>query len=123
MNSFTSKTSKLIAGTTLSAALLGGALVAGPAQAAEPAPAPPTTNAVDVGVGVDLDPIAIIGAIKDAVNNQADRAGAVQAALDVGYYSASNPDRLTVAVVNKDQDIQVSGEVADAQTIAIKDGN
>ena len=122
MNTFTSKTTKLVAGTALSGALFAGAFIAVPAQAAEPAPAS-TSASVGGNVNVNLDPVAIGNAIKEAVNNQSDRGGAVQAALDVGYYSAGNPDRLTVAVVNKNQDIQVEGEIADAQSIDIKDGN
>jgi hypothetical protein len=122
MNSFTSKTTKLVAGATLSGALLAGAFVAVPAQAAEDTSSG-TTSSVSGSVNVNLDPVAIGNAIKEAVNNQSDRGGAVQAALDVGYYNAGNPDRLTVAVVNKNQPINVQGEIADAQSIDIKDGN
>ncbi|OIH97537.1 MULTISPECIES: hypothetical protein [unclassified Curtobacterium] len=124
MNSFKSKSVKLFAGTALSGAVIAGALVAAPAQAVEPAPAPSSSTA-DLGgnVNVNLDPVALVNAIKDAVNDQGDRGGAVQAALDVGYWNAGNPDRLTVAVVNKNQDITVEGDVADAQSIDIKGGN
>lgn len=117
MNAFSSKTKKMIAGIAITgAAFTGiGAAAAVPAQAAD--------SPVSGSVNVNLDPVAIVNAIKDAVNDQSDRSGAVNAALDVGYYSASNPDRLTVAVVNKDQPIDVTGDVADAQSIDIKGGN
>jgi hypothetical protein len=121
MNSFKRKSVKLLAGTALGGAVIAGAFVAAPAQAAEPAPS--TSASVGGNVNVNLDPVAIVNAIKDAVNDQSDRGGAVQAALDVGYWNAGNPDRLTVAVVNKNQDITVSGDVADAQSIDIKGGN
>ncbi|MGN8049031.1 hypothetical protein ACTJKO_05030 [Curtobacterium sp. 22159] len=123
MNSFTSKTLKTLAGTVVGGAVVAGAFVAVPAQAAEPAPTPSASSSVGGSVNVNLDPVAIVNAIKDAVNDQSDRGGAVQAALDVGYWNAGNPDRLTVAVVNKNQDITVEGEVADAQSIDIKGGN
>ncbi|MGU3409506.1 hypothetical protein ACLBWP_05310 [Microbacterium sp. M1A1_1b] len=125
MNSFTSKTVKTLAGTALGGAMIAGALVAAPAQAAEPAPTASASSSVggSGNVNVNLDPVAIVNAIKDAVNDQSDRGGAVQAALDVGYWNAGNPDRLTVAVVNKNQDITVEGDVADAQSIDIKGGN
>ncbi len=122
MNSFKRKSLALATGTAITGAVITGALVAGPAQAAEPAP---SSSTADVGgsVNVNLDPVAIVNAIADAVNDQSDRGGAVQAALDVGYWNAGNPDRLTVAVVNKNQDISVQGDVADAQSIDIKGGN
>ncbi|WP_282819263.1 hypothetical protein [Curtobacterium flaccumfaciens] len=122
MNSFKRKSVKLLAGTALGGAVIAGAFVAAPAQAAEPEP-PSTSSSVGGSVNVNLDPVAIVNAIKDAVNDQSDRGGAVQAALDVGYWNAGNPDRLTVAVVNKNQDITVEGDVADAQSIDIKGGN
>jgi hypothetical protein len=123
MKTFTSKTTKLVAGTALTGALLvGGIAATAPAQAAEAAPAVSAADSPITG-SVTLDPIAIVNAIKEAVNNQSDRAGAVNAALDVGYYSKDNPDRLTVAVVNKDQPIDVMGDIADAQPIDIKDGH
>ncbi|WP_254786997.1 hypothetical protein [Curtobacterium sp. MCBA15_001] len=123
MNSFQSKTMKTLAGTALGGALVAGAFVAAPAHAAEPAPTSSPSSSVGGSVNVNLDPVAIVNAIKDAVNDQSDRSGAVQAALDVGYWNAGNPDRLTVAVVNKDQPITVEGDVADAQSIDIKGGN
>ncbi|GGL06688.1 hypothetical protein JOE58_001837 [Curtobacterium luteum] len=122
MNSFKRTSLKLATGTAITGAVIAGAFVAAPAQAAEPAP---SSSMADVGgsVNVNLDPVAIVNAIADAVNDQSDRGGAVQAALDVGYRNAGNPDRLTVAVVNKNQDITVEGDVADAQSIDIKGGN
>lgn len=101
-----------------------GMAAAAPASAAETAPsstAPAFTGGGNVNV--NLDPLAIANAIKDAVNDQGDREGAVHAALDVGYWNSANPDRLTVAVVNKNQDIQVSGDVAHAEHMDIKGGN
>lgn len=122
MNSFKRKSLTFATGTAITGAVIAGALVAAPAQAAEPAP---SSSTADIGgsVNVNLDPVAIVNAIADAVNDQSDRGGAVQAALDVGYWNAGNPDRLTVAVVNKNQDISVQGDVADAQSIDIKGGN
>lgn len=122
MNSFKRKSLTFATGTAITGAAIAGALVAAPAQAAEPAP---SSSTADIGgsVSVNLDPVAIVNAIADAVNDQSDRGGAVQAALDVGYWNAGNPDRLTVAVVNKNQDISVQGDVADAQSIDIKGGN
>lgn len=120
---------------TLATAAIGGVALtgigmaaAGPASAAAPAaaPAPASTAPAFTGSGnvnVNLDPVAIANAIKDAVNDQSDRSGAVKAALDVGYWNNGNPDRMTVAVVNKNQDIQVSGDVAHAESIDIKGGS
>ncbi|KTR04138.1 hypothetical protein NS184_12580 [Curtobacterium luteum] len=122
MNSFKRKSLTFATGTAITGAAIAGALVAAPAQAAEPAPSSSTAD-IGGGVSVNLDPVAIVNAIADAVNDQSDRGGAVQAALDVGYWNAGNPDRLTVAVVNKNQDISVQGDVADAQSIDIKGGN
>lgn len=124
MNAFTSKTAKLLAGTALAGASLTA--VALPAHAADAAaPAPSSAASADAGgsVNVNLDPVAIGNAIADAVNDQSDRGGAVRAALDVGYLNDGNPDRLTVAVVNKNQDISVEGEVAHAESIDIKGGS
>lgn len=123
MNSFTKKTRTTLIATAVGGLVVTGAFVAGPAQAAEPAPSESSSFTGGGNVNVNLDPVAIVNAIKDAVNDQGDRNGAVQAALDVGYWNAGNPDRLTVAVVNKNQDIAVEGEVADAQSIDIKGGN
>lgn len=102
-----------------------GIAAAGPASAAT-APAPASTSPAASGSGnvnVNLDPVAIVNAISDAINDKSDRAGAVEAGLDVGYWNNANPDRLTVAIVNKNQDIQVSGDVAHAENIDIKGGN
>ncbi|MFE5774459.1 hypothetical protein [Brachybacterium sp. NPDC056505] len=123
MNAFRSKTVKLLAGTAMAGAVLTGAVL--PAQAAQAAPAPNAGASAEVSPGADvsLDPVAIGNAIKDAVNNEDGRSGALRAALDVGYYNDANPDRLTVAVVNKDQDINVEGDIANAENIDIKDGN
>ncbi|GAA1490666.1 hypothetical protein [Brachybacterium sacelli] len=123
MNAFTSKTAKLLAGTVVAGASITA--VALPAQAAQAAAPAPSSAAADVGgdVSVNLDPVAIGNAIADAVNDQDDRGGAVRAALDVGYLNDGNPDRLTVAVVNKNQDISVEGEVAHAEPIDIKGGS
>lgn len=126
MNVMKSKTAKSLAGTALAGASI--AAVAGPASAAPApaAPAPAATSApsteVGGGVNVNLDPVAIGNAVKDAINDQKDRGGKVRAALDVGFYNENNPDRLTVAVVNKNQDINVEGEIAHAENVDIQGG-
>ncbi|OUE31002.1 hypothetical protein BFL35_07260 [Clavibacter michiganensis] len=127
MSKLTSKTTRIVA----TAALSGGMIAAlsgfatAPAQASEPAAPAAESSQVNSPVtgSVTLDPVAIVGAITAAVNDQSDRSGAVLAALDIGYYSADNPDRLTVAVVNKNQDIVVEGAIVDAKPIDIKGGS
>jgi hypothetical protein len=127
MSTLTSTTTRIIATAALGGGMIAalGGFAAAPAQAAEqPAPDPKTSAAASPITGsVSLDPVAIVNAINVAVNDQRDRNGAVQAALDVGYYNAGNPDRLTVAVVNKNQDIYVEGAIVDAKPIAIKGGS
>ncbi|KDP92531.1 MULTISPECIES: hypothetical protein [Clavibacter] len=125
MSKLKSKTTKTIAAATLSGALIAGlsGFAAAPAQAAEPAPAASSEVNSPITGSVNLDPVAIIAAVSAAVNDQGDRNGAVLAALDVGYYNAGNPDRLTVAVVNKNQPIDVTGAIVDAQPIDIKGGS
>lgn len=117
------KTTALVAGTVLAGSLTAGAAV--PAHAAESATAPSSAQKVDGGgnVNVNLDPVAIVNAVKDAVNDQKDRGGAVRAALDVGFYNDANPDRLTVAVINKNQDINAEGDIAHAEPVDIKGGS
>jgi hypothetical protein len=125
MSKLTSKTTRIVATAALSGGMIAAlsGFAAAPAQAAEPtAPESSEVNSPVTG-SVTLDPVAIIGAISEAVNDQGDREGAVKAALDVGYYNAGNPDRLTVAVVNKNQDITVEGAIVDAQPIDIKGGS
>ncbi|KZC94571.1 MULTISPECIES: hypothetical protein [Clavibacter] len=127
MSKLTSTTTRIAATAALGGGMIAalGGFAAAPALAAEaPAPDPKTSAATSPITGsVTLDPVAIVNAINVAVNDQRDRNGAVQAALDVGYYNAGNPDRLTVAVVNKNQDIYVEGAIADAKPIAIKGGS
>lgn len=125
MNVLKTKTAKLLAGTALAGASIAAVAVPANAAPAQAAPAPPAASSTEVGAGVDvsLDPVAIGNAIKDAVNDQKDRGGAVRAAMDVGFYNEANPDRLTVAVVNKNQDINVEGEIANAEHIDIKGGS
>ncbi|EFG46475.1 hypothetical protein HMPREF0183_2197 [Brevibacterium mcbrellneri ATCC 49030] len=101
-----------------------GIAAANPAAAADEKPASSSSSYSGSGnVNVNFDPVAIVDSIVAAVNDQDDRSGAVKAATEVGYYSKDNPDRMSVAVVNKNQDIQVSGEIADAKNIDIKGGN
>jgi hypothetical protein len=126
MSKLKSKTATLLATAAVSGIAITGlsGFAAAPAQAATTAPASPESSTGSPITGsVTLDPVAIIGAISSAVNDQSDREGAVKAALDVGYYNAANPERLTVAVVNKNQDITVEGSIADAQAIDIKGGS
>jgi hypothetical protein len=125
MSKLTSKTTRIIATAALSGGMIAAlsGFAAAPAQAAEAAPAGSSQMASPITGSVTLDPVAIVGAIGAAVNDQGDRDGAVKAALDVGYYNAGNPDHLTVAVVNKNQDINVEGAIVDAQPIDIKGGS
>jgi hypothetical protein len=128
MSKPTTTTTRIVATAVLGGGMIAalGGFAAAPALAAEQAtPADPKTSAAASPItgSVSLDPVAIVNAINVAVNDQRDRNGAVQAALDVGYYNAGNPDRLTVAVVNKNQDIFVEGAIVDAKPIAIKGGS
>jgi len=126
MSKLKSKTATLLATAAVSGIAITGlsGFAAAPAQAETTAPASPESSTGSPITGsVTLDPVAIVGAISAAVNDQGDRSGAVLAALDVGYYNAGNPDRLTVAVVNKNQDIAVEGSIVDAQPIDIKGGS
>jgi hypothetical protein len=127
MSKPTSTTTRVIATAALGGSLIAalGGFAAAPALAAEQAAPDPKTSAAASPItgSVSLDPVAIVNAINVAVNDQRDRNGAVQAALDVGYYNAGNPDRLTVAVVNKNQDIYVEGAIVDAKPINIKGGS
>jgi hypothetical protein len=128
MSKPTTTTTRIVATAVLGGGMIAalGGFAAAPALAAEQAaPADPRTSAAASPItgSVSLDPVAIVNAINVAVNDQRDRNGAVQAALDVGYYDAGNPDRLTVAVVNKNQDIFVEGAIVDAKPIAIKGGS
>lgn len=126
MSKLKSKTATIIAAVAVSGVAVTGlsGFAAAPAQAATTAPASPESSTGSPITGsVTLDPLAIVSAISAAVNDQGDRSGAVLAALDVGYYNAGNPDRLTVAVVNKNQDITVEGSIVDAQPIDIKGGS
>jgi hypothetical protein len=116
MSKPTTTTIRIVATAVLGGGMIAalGGFAAAPALAAEQAtPADPKTSAAASPItgSVSLDPVAIVNAINVAVNDQRDRNGAVQAALDVGYYNAGNPDRLTVAVVNKNQDIYVEGAI------------
>ena len=132
MSKLKSKTATIIAAAAVSGVAITGlsgfaaapaqAQTQGQAQTTAPA-APESSTGSPITGSVTLDPIAIVGAIGAAVNDQGDREGAVKAALDVGYYNAGNPERLTVAVVNKNQDINVEGSIADAQPIDIKGGS
>ncbi|MBC7761128.1 MAG: hypothetical protein H7201_04895 [Candidatus Saccharibacteria bacterium] len=117
------KITKILAGTALAGMTLTslGVVGAAPAQAATATSA--SQNSYSASAEVTLDVEAIISAIYSAVNDHSDRGGAVQAGLDVGYWNAGNPDRLTVAIVNKNQNIIVEGDVADARYIDIKGGN
>ena len=115
MSKLKSKTATLLATAAVSGIAITGlsGFAAAPAQAETTAPASPESSTGSPITGsVTLDPVAIVGAISAAVNDQGDREGAVKAALDVGYYNAGNPERLTVAVVNKNQDITVEGAIA-----------
>jgi hypothetical protein len=127
MSKPTSTTTRVIATAALGGSLIAalGGFAAAPALAAEQAAPDPKTSAAASPItgSVSLDPVAIVNAINVAVNDQRDRNGAVQAALDVGYYNAGNPGRLTVAVVNKNQDIYVEGAIVDAKPINIKGGS
>lgn len=111
-----SKTCKIASTAVLTGALaVGGAAMATPAMAA-PAAAPAAS--ASGAANVNFDPVAIGNAIRDAVNDQDDRGGAVRAALDV----ASAQSGVNVAVANKNQDVSSSGEVW-AEHLDIKGGS
>ncbi len=114
---------KVITTTAAVGALgLGGIAVAAPAQAAVPAEPVGSQisqqESVSGDVSLSFDPVAVANAIKDAVNDQSDRGGAVRAALDV----ASAQSKVNVAIANKDQDTTSQGEVW-AEHLDIKGGN
>lgn len=107
---------------------IAGTVAAGAASpaVAQEAPAPGVEQKVDVGVSID--PVTVVDSIRDAVNDQDDRGGAVRAGLDIAYTQTEGKSIdgqgpvTAVAIANKNQDINSEGQIW-AEPIDIKGGN
>lgn len=100
-----------------------GASFASPASAATDTQGTGKVSVPEIPVNIDIDPQAITHDAVDAVNSKSDRGGAVRAALDSAYFNAKNTQHYAMAVINENQEMQVSGEATVLGSLDIKHGN